>query len=122
MREPPNVGTSMLRSWVRNPFVRALGILAVALIGGLVLRSRLKPIDVVMVFLLAVVLVAARLGRGPALMSVALATLLFDFFFVPPYGTLSVLDGSYWFTFGAMFVVAMIMTELTATIREQALD
>ena len=40
--------------------------------------------NIVMLFLLTVVLVAVRLGRGPAVMAAFLSVALFDFFFVPP--------------------------------------
>ena len=122
MTDQPADRRSILRLIGRSPYLRAVAILAVALIGALVVRSRLKPIDIEMVLLLAVVIVAARLGRGPAVLTVVLAIVAFDFYFVPPYNTLSVLDGTYWFTFAVMFVVALIMTGLTATIRDQALE
>src|SRR6185295_14397725 len=40
--------------------------------------------NIVMLFLLTVVLVAVRLGRGPAVLAAFLSVALFDFFFVPP--------------------------------------
>lgn len=49
-----------------------------------------------------------------------LSVLSFDFFFVPPYYTFVVLDQTYLFTFGVMFVVALSMTHFTGRIREQA--
>ena len=47
------------------------------------------------VFLLAVVLVAARFGLGPASWRPSLGVLAFDFFFVPPYFTFAVADAQY---------------------------
>lgn len=98
---------------------------ATAITGGvcallLLVRARLQPIDVAMAFLLAVVIAAARYRRGPAILAVALSVALFDFFFVPPYNTFSVLDQNYVFSFAVMFVVALIMSRLTGEIREQA--
>jgi two-component system sensor histidine kinase KdpD len=107
---------------VQNGYVRAIAVIGLTLALGLAVRARLNPIDVVMLFLLAVVIVAATEGRGPAVLTVLLATALFDFFFVPPYGTFSVLDQSFGFTFGVMFVVALIMSGLTGRIRSQALE
>jgi len=101
-------------------YFRVTGIIGAATVLLLLVRSRLQPIDVVMAFLLAVVLVAARYRRGPALLAVALSVALFDFFFVPPYNTFSVLDQSYLVTFGVMFIVALIMSRLTGEIRERA--
>ena len=73
-----------------------------------------------MLFLLAVVAVATLSRRGPALLACVLAIAAFDYVFVPPYYTLDVHDADYLFTFGVMFVVALLMTGLTGRIREQA--
>ena len=44
----------------------------------------LAEANVVMIFLVGVALVAARLGRGPAIVAAILSVLAFDFFFVQP--------------------------------------
>ena len=38
-----------------------------------------------MIYLLVVVIAAARFGRGPSLLAATLSVLAFDFFFIPPY-------------------------------------
>src|ERR1044071_7391626 len=83
-------------------------------------RSSLKTVDVAMVLLLAVVGVAARYRRGPALLASTLSIAIFDFVFVPPYYTFNVHDTAYFLTFGVMLAVALVMSGLTARIREQA--
>ena len=98
----------------------AVLVIGVTLLLGLVGRSRLKIIDVAMLFLLAVVVVAALTRRAPAILSAVLATAAFDFFFVPPYGTFLVDDSGYFFTFAVMLTVASIMGGLTGRIREAA--
>lgn len=85
---------------------------------SLPLRAHLKIIDVAMLFLLAVVVVAALTRQGSALLSALLATAAFDVFFVPPYGTFAVADAAYWLTFAVMFVVAALMGGLTARLKE----
>ena len=45
-----------------------------------------------MVYLLGVVVVATRCGRGPSLLASVLSVAAFDFFFVPPYFTFAVSD------------------------------
>ena len=111
----------LLRAIATNEYVRALAVLALILVGALIWRSELKPIDVVMLFLLGVVVVGATCHRRAAIVTVVLSTALFDWFFVPPYNTFSVLDSSYIFTFAVMFIVALIMSALTAKIREQGI-
>jgi two-component system sensor histidine kinase KdpD len=104
----------------RAEYLYATLIVAAASILGLIFRSRLKTIDVAMVFLLAVVLVASRYRRGPALLASILSIAVFDFVFVPPYYTFNVHDTAYFLTFGVMLAVALAMSRLTARIREEA--
>jgi len=99
---------------------RAVVVVLAATAVGLVARDHVRTIDLAMVYLLAVVVVAARSSRGPALLAAVLGTVLFDFLFVPPYYTLNVRETQYFFTFLVMFVVALTMGGLTARIHQQA--
>ena len=76
--------------------------------------------NIVMLFLLAVVFVALRYGRGPAVLAAFLTVAAFDFFFVPPRFTFSVSDAQYLLTFGVMLVVALVIGQLTAGLKFQA--
>ncbi len=106
----------------RTEYALATGIVALTTAAGFVLRAQLNPTDVAMGFLLAVVLVASRCARGPAVLASVLSIAIFDFAFVPPYYTFSVHDTSYILTFGVMLVVALVMSGLVAQIREQAAE
>lgn len=76
--------------------------------------------NLVMIYLLGTLAVAARGHRGPAALSATLSVLCFDFFFVPPRFTLNVSDVQYLFTFAVMFATAMIISDLTIRLREEA--
>lgn len=76
--------------------------------------------NIVMVYLLGVVLVAARLGRGPSILASVLSVAAFDFFFVLPYLTLSVADTEYLITFAVMLTVALLISTLTVRLHQQA--
>ena len=76
--------------------------------------------NVVMLFLLTVVLVALRLGRGPGAWAAFLAVACFDFFFVPPKLSMSVGDTQYVFTFVLMLGVALAIGQLTARLQHDA--
>lgn len=84
------------------------------------LREHLDLANIVMLFLLTVLLVAANFGRGPAVWAAFLSVALFDFFFVPPRFTFSVDDPQYLVTFAVMLAVALITGQLTAGLRRQA--
>jgi two-component system sensor histidine kinase KdpD len=85
------------------------------------LRSVLDLANILMLFLLTVLLVALRLGRGPAIIASFLSVALFDFFFVPPRFSFAVNDVQYLVTFAVTLAVALITAHLTAGLQQQAL-
>jgi len=80
----------------------------------------ISPTNLVIVYLLSVVLSAVYLGRGPAVVTSVLGVVAFDFFFVPPQYTMAVSDTEYLLTFGGLLAVGLIISHLTALVREQA--
>ncbi len=76
--------------------------------------------NLIMVYLLGVVVVAARYGRGPSLLASFLSVVLFDFFFVPPRYSFAVSDSQYLITFGVMLLVALVISSMTVSIKHQA--
>jgi two-component system, OmpR family, sensor histidine kinase KdpD len=76
--------------------------------------------NIVAIFILAVVLVGVRFGRGPAALSAVLNVAAFDFFFVPPRFSFAVSDVQYLLTFFIMLAVGLIAGQLTAGLRFQA--
>jgi two-component system, OmpR family, sensor histidine kinase KdpD len=76
--------------------------------------------NIVMLFLLTIVLVAVRFGRGPAVLAAFVSVASFDFFFVPPRFSFAVSDVQYLVTFAVMLTVALITGQMTASLRYQA--
>ncbi|HMH88871.1 MAG TPA: two-component system sensor histidine kinase KdpD [Steroidobacteraceae bacterium] len=76
--------------------------------------------NIVAIFILTVVLVGVRLGRGPAALAAVLSVCGFDFFFVPPRFSFAVSDVQYLLTFLIMLAVGLIAGQLTAGLRFQA--
>jgi two-component system sensor histidine kinase KdpD len=76
--------------------------------------------NLIMVYLLGVVAVAARNDRGPTVLASILSVATFDVFFVPPYFSFAVSDTQYLVTFAVMLVVALVISGLTVRIRAQA--
>ena len=70
-------------------------------------------------YLLAVVLLALFVGRGPVLMSATVSALCWDYFFVPPAFTLWITNVDDAMMFGMYFVVAVVMGQLIARFRSQ---
>ena len=93
---------------------------AVLTMVALPLETVLDLPNIVMLFLLAVLGVALRYGRGPAALASVLNVVAFDYFFVPPKMSFGVADVQYLLTFGVMLAVGLIVGQLTAGLRFQA--
>lgn len=100
-----------------------LWAIATCVLTTLVAAALLSVFDlanVVMVFLLAVVAISLRFGRGPGALAAFLAVFALDFFFVPPRFTLRVQDSQYLFTFVLMLGVALVLGQLAARLKFEA--
>ncbi|MDN0084700.1 DUF4118 domain-containing protein [Crenobacter sp. SG2305] len=80
----------------------------------------LEPTNLIMFYLLAVLGVALRLGRGPAALAAVLSVASFDFFFVSPRFSFAVSDVQYVVTFFVMLVVGLVAGQLVARQRHEA--
>jgi two-component system sensor histidine kinase KdpD len=120
---PAIAGSSSSPSPVRSPLVMH-GMAVLASLGmALVATPTIAYLDlanIAMLFLLVVLLVAVRLGRGPSVTATCVSVACFDFFFVPPRFTLAISDLQYLVTFGVMLAVGLITGQLTAGLRFQA--
>jgi two-component system sensor histidine kinase KdpD len=109
------------KAWERR---RRYGGTFLACIAATGIAALLHPFfelaNIVMIFLLAVVLVGVRWGRGPAVAAAIVNVLAFDFFFVPPRFSFAVSDAQYLLTFVVMLAVGLITGQLTAGVRYQA--
>jgi len=84
------------------------------------LALRFDRANIVALYLLTVVVVAWRFGRGPAALAAVLSVVAFDFFCVPPRFSFAVSDVQYLLTFAVMLAVGLIVGQLTAGLRFQA--
>jgi two-component system, OmpR family, sensor histidine kinase KdpD len=117
---PPDADTSDRRKAKRLRYGwAAMACIGVTLI-AMPLAVHFDPSNIVAVYILAVVLVAVRFGRGPAAMAAVLSVCAFDFFFVEPRFSFAVSDVQYLLTFGIMLAVGLITGQLTAGLRFQA--
>ncbi len=101
-------------------YALGIGLVAIATLLGMSIRGNLEPANLVMLYLASTVIAAIFLGRGPSLLVSILGVLAFDFFLIPPYMTLAVSDTQYLVTFAGLFIVSLVVSTLTARVREQA--
>jgi two-component system, OmpR family, sensor histidine kinase KdpD len=97
----------------------AIGITTCSSLISWTMSGRFELANIVMVYLLGVVFVAARFGREASIIASFLSVIAFDFFFVTPFFTLSVADAQYLVTFIIMLVVSIIISHLTSNMRAQ---
>jgi len=105
----------------RNFFYCAWMVLIISIMSVLI-ENIIDVTNIVMLYLVVVVISAMLYGLAPAIMTSALSVLAFDFFFVPPRLTFSVTDSQYFISFGAFFVVSIVISYLMVRTREYALS
>ena len=111
--------------WRRLERSRAGYLIAAAAVAAL--TAALKPFGggvnsttVALALLLAVLLIAARMESGPALVASVLAMLCFNFFFLPPFGTLHVSEPENWVALSAFLLTAVVAGQLSTRARHRA--
>ena len=110
-------GIAASRIWAR--YAAALAASAITTLVAIPLHRAFELSNIVMLYLLAVVPVAMKLGRGPAILVAIVNVLAFDWFFVAPQYTFAVADVQYLFTFIVMLIVGLVIGQLTARLRSR---
>jgi len=108
------------RSSLWPAYLKALAVVAVATLVCSQMSGRFERTNVVMVYLLGTVVVAARFGRGPSVLASILSVCLFDFLFVAPKYSFAVSDTQYAITFAVMLITALLISHLAALGKRQA--
>ncbi|OZI37980.1 two-component sensor histidine kinase [Bordetella genomosp. 10] len=102
------------------PYIWSLSYCAAATLVSLAVFPALHQTNIVMFYLLAVMAVALRHGRGPAALASVISVLAFDFFFVQPVASFAVSDVQYLLTFLVLLAAGLLVGQLTAGLRLQA--
>lgn len=95
-------------------YLFASGIIAVATVVGLPVRSLATADTLALLYLTAVVIIAAKYGIGPSLFATVLSIAAFNWFYTQPYYTFSFYDPHFYFTFAFMAATSVIVGSLTA--------
>jgi len=105
----------------RREYLWSLVAVGVATGVNWLVAPHIAPADanLVMIYLVGVVAVSLRLGRGPSILASLLSVAAFDFFFVPPHHTFAVHDTEYLFTFAVMLATGLVINTLAHRVRFQ---
>lgn len=105
------------RPW--TDYLQSLGLVILVSLLGQSIRPFLDPANLVMLYLLVEVMAAVRFGLGPSIAAAVFSVVAFNFFFVPPRFTLTVEDAQYLLSFVGLLVVGLVISILTARLREE---
>ena len=123
MRAPDNSENGAADTRIKRRLWGYLAAVLASVATALVASPMLAYLDlanIAMLFLLVVMFVAVRFGRGPSVLATCVSVACFDFFFVAPRFTFAISDFQYLITFGVMLAVGLITGHLTANLRFQA--
>lgn len=121
--QPPST-LQEARAWLPHRPLRrylfSLLLVALATLISLPVATLISPTNLVMVYLVAVVVAAVYLGRGPSILASVISVMAFDYFFIPPQLTFHVADAEYILTFVGFFVVSQVISVLAIQARRQS--
>lgn len=100
--------------------IAALMVLVCTLF-ALPFRSHIDPVNLVMIYLVGVVSIALRYGRIPSLITSFLSAVCFNFFFLPPYYNLHIVEEKEIVTFIGLLLTGAIIGTQTSRLRLQAI-
>src|SRR5688572_4926788 len=104
----------------RMRYIKTFGVCLLLTSVAMAVHAYLELANIVMLLMLAVILVAVRWGRGPAIFASIVNVLAFDFFFVEPRFSFRVSDAEYLLTFAIMLAVGVVTGQLAGNLRFQA--
>ena len=109
----------------RRLFLRVLPFAAsLLIIFGIVFLYRellrVNQTTVALTLLLAILVASTAWGLAVAVFMSVTAMLAFNFFFLPPVGTLTIADPQNWVALAAFLVTSLIATQLSSRVRRQA--
>jgi len=81
---------------------------------------RVNPTTVALTFLIGVLIISARWGLKPAVFMAVLAALAYNYYFLPPVGTLTISDPQNWVALFAFVATAIIASQLEERVRREA--
>lgn len=102
------------------PYAMALVMVTIALGIGLLIQPLMGIENIDLVFLTAVVATAVRYGLLPSLAASLVASLCYNFFFLPPVYTFTITDPTNVVAFFFFMLIAVLVSNVAARVRSQA--
>jgi two-component system sensor histidine kinase KdpD len=114
----------MIRQILHRSRPYALSLVVIAGVTGLLLpfRAQLNSLNLVLIYLIVVTGLALRVNTWPGIVASLAAFLCFDFFFVPPYDTLSVAHLDQILALVVFLGLAILITQLIVRVRSRTAE
>ena len=101
---------------------QAASLIAVAVVTFFFSRLPVNPTTVALTFLLLVLIIASRWGLTIATTTAIVATLAFNYYFLPPIHTFTIADPQNWIALLAFLASAIIASRLSERARREAMN
>jgi two-component system sensor histidine kinase KdpD len=85
-------------------------------------RPYVEPVNLVMLYLIGIVGIALRYGRGPSLLMTLLSAMCVNVFFVPPYYSFKIAEEQHVITFIVLMLTGIIIGTQSSRLRLQAIS
>lgn len=102
------------------PYAWAAGVVIAATLLLMAVRSHVNIPTAGFALLLCVVMIATRYSSGPALLASVLGMLVYNYFFLPPVGALTIADPQNWVALAAFSITAIVVGQLSSRARSRA--
>lgn len=102
-----------------SAYAKSLILVLIITIAGNLGKHVFSSTNLLMFYLLGVVFVSVRWGRGPSVLASLVSAVAFDFFLVQPYFYFT-LNPQHLFAFTGVLIVGLVVGELTIKTKEQA--
>ena len=115
----PSIWQAEAPGWKAYAGTAAMVLLALGL--GLALQQYLASLNIALVFLTAVLGSAVAYGLWPSLFASLLSVVAYNYFFLPPLYTTTIVDPENGIAMVSFVIVAVIVSNLTSRVRSQAI-
>ncbi|WP_158513924.1 DUF4118 domain-containing protein [Ramlibacter tataouinensis] len=100
-------------------YLEAMGAAALATLACFALDGYMSVAGLTMVYLVASVACAFRLGRLPAVVAAVSCVSALNYFFIPPRHTFRVEGAEYWWILAVLLALSLVLNNLVAHLRER---
>lgn len=120
LQEKPSDAEPLLPASPPRDYIDSLTLVVAVTIFGWLFHPLISPVNQLMFYLLAVVVIAFKRGLRAAIFTAVVGVIAFDFFFVPPYLTFRLSDTQYLVTFLGMIIVGTVISMLVTRAKRHA--